>query len=78
MAITVTGTNPTAVTVVSDTITTNTIYNGSKTNDRIYQIADAIVGTVNAGIQVSRWIAAGDNFGRRRHHHGQQRRSVCR
>ena len=52
MAITVTGSNPTAVTVVSDTTTTYTVYNGSKTNDGIYQIADSIVGTVDAGIQV--------------------------
>ncbi len=52
MAITVTGTNPTAVTVASNTTTTDTIYDGSGTNDRTYQIADAIAGMVNAGILV--------------------------
>jgi hypothetical protein len=52
MAIKVTGTNPTAVTVASPTYTKNTTYNGSQVDDRNYVIADAIAGTVNAGVMV--------------------------
>ena len=49
MAITVTGSNPTRVTVVSETITTDTVFNAGAPNDRAYVLNDSIVGTINAG-----------------------------
>ncbi len=49
MAITVTGSNPTQVTVVSETTTTNTTFNAGVPNDRSYVLNDSIVGTINAG-----------------------------
>lgn len=52
MAITVTGANPTRVTVVSNTVTADTTFNGSATNDRNYAIGDDIIGVVNAGVMV--------------------------
>jgi hypothetical protein len=51
MAITVTGTNPAIVTVVSHTITTNTTFNAGAPNDGIYQF-DSIIGSVNTGVLV--------------------------
>jgi VCBS repeat protein len=53
MAITVTGNNPTTVTVVSTTVTTNTTFNANAPNDRFYQLADTnIIGAINAGVAV--------------------------
>jgi Ca2+-binding RTX toxin-like protein len=52
MAITVSATNPTNVTVVSNTVTTSTVFNGGATNDQIYAIADDIAGTINHGVMV--------------------------
>src|SRR5918995_5390045 len=52
MAIAVSGANPTQVTVVSNTVTTNTTFNANAPNDRRYALADNIVGTVNAGVGV--------------------------
>ena len=53
MAISVSGRNPTKVTVVSNTVTTDTIFNGSATNNRTYVIQDDdIAGTINDGIVV--------------------------
>ena len=52
MAITVTGSNPTQVTVVSHTITTDTLFTTSPSNDRIFAFADLIVGTINNDVMV--------------------------
>jgi hypothetical protein len=50
MAISVSGTNPTRVTVASNTTTTNTTFNANVPNDRDYIFADHVTGTVNAGV----------------------------
>jgi hypothetical protein len=52
MAITVTDANPTVVTVVSNTVTTNTLFPANAPNDGLYQLADDIIGIVNPGIAV--------------------------
>jgi len=51
MAITVTGSNPTVVTVVSATVTTDTL-GTNPPNDRSYAIADDVVGIINPGVAV--------------------------
>jgi hypothetical protein len=48
----VSGTNPTNVTVVSNTVTTDTTFNAGAPNDRTYVIADSIAGTINNGVLV--------------------------
>jgi hypothetical protein len=53
MAIDVSGANPTFVTVVSDTVTTNTTFNANPPFDREYVFADEIVAMVNTGVLVS-------------------------
>src|SRR5262245_23227012 len=52
MAITVTGSNPTVITVVSTTITTDTIFGTNPPNDRTYFPPDNIIGVINPGVGV--------------------------
>src|SRR5262245_49208989 len=53
MAITVTSSNPTRVTAVSFTATTNTTYPTSPSFDRNYVFPDDIIGMVNTGVLVT-------------------------
>ena len=53
MAITVSGTNPTFVTVGSNTTTTNTTFNANAPFDRNYVFDDAVSGAINQNVSVT-------------------------